>query len=46
MKKTKVSLREIMEDDDHPLMQEWVEQLLPLLKPIIEANDLQFDEEE
>ena len=45
MNKVKVSLREIMEDDNHPLMQRWVEELLPLLKPIIEAQGVTFEDD-
>jgi hypothetical protein len=46
MNKVKVSLREIMEDDDHPLMKKWVEELLPLIEPIIKAqNPKLFDED-
>lgn len=32
MNKVKVSLREIMEDDNHPLMQRWVDQFDLMLK--------------
>ena len=32
MNKIKVSLREIMEDDNHPLMQRWVDQFDLMLK--------------
>lgn len=46
MNKVKVSLREIMEDDHHPLMEKWVEELLPLIEPIIKAQNPKLFEEE
>lgn len=46
MNKVKVSLREIMEDDHHPLMEKWVEELLPLIEPIIKTQNPKLFEEE
>ena len=46
MNKVKVSLREIMEDDHHPLMEKWVEELLPLIEPIIKAQNPKLFEDE
>ena len=45
MNKVRVSLREIMEDDNHPLMQKWVDELIPLLAPIVKKQNPKLHDE-
>lgn len=39
MNKVKVSLREIMEDDNHPLMQKWASELLPKIASLVKDQN-------